>query len=34
MKIIYCITKADNGGAQTHLIQLANHFCIHHDVYV
>ncbi|WP_253953232.1 hypothetical protein, partial [Staphylococcus aureus] len=20
MKIIYCITKADNGGAQTHLI--------------
>ncbi|MDT3992337.1 hypothetical protein RPM94_10450, partial [Staphylococcus aureus] len=27
MKIIYCITKADNGGAQTHLIQLANHFC-------
>ncbi|MCA1236985.1 MULTISPECIES: hypothetical protein, partial [Staphylococcus] len=22
MKIIYCITKADNGGAQTHLIQL------------
>ena len=34
MKIIYCITKADNGGAQTHLIQLANHFCLHHDVYV
>lgn len=34
MKIIYCITKADNGGAQTHLIQLANHFCVHHDVYV
>lgn len=34
MKIIYCITKADNGGAQTHLIQLANHFCLQHDVYV
>ena len=34
MKIIYCITKADNGGAQTHLIQLANHFCVHNDVYV
>lgn len=34
MKIIYCITKADNGGAQTHLIQLANHFCLHHDVYI
>lgn len=34
MKILYCITKADNGGAQTHLIQLANHFSKHNEVYV
>nr|WP_272107435.1 glycosyltransferase [Staphylococcus sp. NRL 22/194] len=34
MKILYLITKADNGGAQTHLIQLANYFCQNNDVYV
>ncbi|WP_210144049.1 glycosyltransferase family 4 protein [Staphylococcus sp. GDX8P47P] len=34
MKILYCITKADNGGAQTHLIQLANHFSKQNEVYV
>lgn len=33
MKILYCITKADNGGAQTHLIQLANHFSKKNEVY-
>lgn len=34
MKILYCITKADTGGAQTHLIQLANYFAEKNDVYV
>ncbi|MDK9867002.1 glycosyltransferase family 4 protein [Staphylococcus sp. IPLA37010] len=34
MKILYCITKADTGGAQTHLIQLANYFAKKNDVYV
>lgn len=34
MKILYVITKADVGGAQTHLIQIANHFAKKHQVYV
>lgn len=34
MKILYVITKADVGGAQTHLIQIANHFVKKHQVYV
>ncbi|MBO1198296.1 glycosyltransferase family 4 protein [Staphylococcus simiae] len=34
MKLLYCITKADSGGAQTHLIQLANHFSKNNEVHV
>ncbi|WP_105993025.1 glycosyltransferase family 4 protein [Staphylococcus simulans] len=34
MKIMYVITKADIGGAQTHLIQLANYFSHKHEVIV
>ncbi|WJP98486.1 glycosyltransferase family 4 protein [Macrococcus bovicus] len=34
MKILYGITKSDIGGAQTHLIQIINHYSLKHDVAV
>lgn len=34
MKIMYGITKGDIGGAQSHVIQLINHYANEHDVYL